>query len=83
MDFLNSLTAQIAHLFNKEDSASIGQLSTQLFHRILRNEAARLDFLTQLMMATAAMMFFSLTFLGFRASYGRYSPDSFLAKVNY
>jgi len=55
-----------------------------LFNQVsMHEERGALDFLSLLMIASAAITFFAFTFLGLKAAYGRYSSDSALYKVTF
>ena len=59
---------------------NLNQIQSFLEH-LHNDERALIEFLSQFMIASAVITFISFQFMGIRASYGRYSPDSALFKV--
>ena len=64
-------------------SVSLYDAFSWLFNQVsMHEERGALDFLSLLMIASAAITFFAFTFLGLKAAYGRYSSDSALYKFS-
>jgi hypothetical protein len=64
----------------QQDLSTLDKIKAHLIH-IFKNEKAMVEFLSQFMIASAIITFISFTFLGIRASYGRYSPESAMSRV--